>query len=58
MHQGLLFQAFFQGLDELVPPRLNIVFHVEDLLTLARMRVWTVLCSPGFKMEYSATYRR
>lgn len=35
MNQGLLFQTPLQGLDELVAFRLDLVFDVEDLLSLA-----------------------
>lgn len=40
MHQGLLFQAPFQGLDELVAFRFNLVFHAEGLLALATFEVF------------------
>jgi len=42
MDQGLLFQAPFQGLDELVPLRFDLVFHVEDLLALAPLAAFEV----------------
>lgn len=44
MNEGLSLETPFQGLNELVALRFDLVFHIEDLLALAALAPFEIPC--------------